>query len=161
MITFIHQKSEHMIQELINQHAGDIAGMLCTKYGLDSKQAETTASSLTHAVGGFFSDQLSAGKLDLSQVTDLFNKNTPNEGNAIFSQLSGLVSKTLSANPDLSKDLISKISSGGLNDILGLLQGGKLGNIDIGTITKIAGSLTGKGGISDMLGGLSGLFGKK
>ncbi|MBK9732174.1 MAG: hypothetical protein IPO83_12965 [Chitinophagaceae bacterium] len=150
-----------MIQELINQHAGEIAGMLGNKYGLDSTQAASTASSLTHAVGGFFTDQLSSGKLDLGDVTDLFNKSTPNEGNAIFTQLSGLVSKTLSSNPNLSKDIISKISSGGLNEILGLLQGGKLGNIDISTITKIAGSFSGKGGIGDMLGGLSGLFGKK
>lgn len=161
MITFIHLKKELMIKELINQHSGDIAGMLGTKYGLDSKQATSAASSITDAVGGFFTDQLSSGKLDLSQVTDLFNKNTPNESNALFSQLSSMVSGALSSNPNLTKDLVSKISSGGLNDIIGLLQGGKLGNIDMGTITKIAGSLTGKGGIGDMLGGLSGLFGKK
>ena len=66
------------------------------------------------------------------------------------------------SNFNLSKDIISKISSGGLDDILGMLQGGKLGNIDIGTITQLAGALTGKnGGIGDLLGNLGGLFGKK
>lgn len=150
-----------MIQDLIKEHTGDIANLLGKNYGLESKQASSAASTITDTVGGFFTDQLNSGKLDLSQVADLFNKNTLNQGNAIFSQLSSLVSSSLSANQGLSKDIVSKISSGGLNDILGLLQGGKLGNIDIGTITQIAGALSGKGGISGMLGGLSGLFGKK
>lgn len=151
-----------MIQELIKEHAGDIANLLGNKYGLNSEQASSTASTLTSTIGSFFTDQLSSGKLDLSHVVDLFNKETPNQGNAIFSQLSGMVSNALSSKQGLSSDLVSKISSGGLNDILGLLQGGKLGNIDIGTITQIAGALSGKGGgISGMLGGLSGLFGKK
>ncbi|HUM46830.1 MAG TPA: hypothetical protein PLD84_07880 [Chitinophagales bacterium] len=151
-----------MIQDLIKEHAGDIANLLGSKYGLDSKQAATTASTVTNTVGSFFTDQLASGKLDLSHVADLFNSGTSNQGNAIFSQLSSMVTNALSANPGLTKDIISKISTSGLDDILKMLQGGKLGNIDIGTITQIAGALSGKGGgISDLLGNLGGLFGKK
>ena len=151
-----------MIQDLIKEHAGEITNLLGSKYGLDSKTASSASSTITDTVGSFVTDQLSSGKLDLSTLADLFNKNTPNQGNSIFSQLSNTVSSALSANPNLSKDIISKISSGGLDDILGMLQGGKLGNIDIGTITQLAGALTGKnGGIGDLLGNLGGLFGKK
>ncbi len=151
-----------MIQDLIKEHSGEIASLLGTKYGLDSKTAASATSKITETAGSFFADQLSSGKLDLSSLVDLFNKNTPNQGNSIFSQLSGTISSALSADPNLSKDLISKISSGGLDDILGLLQGGKLGNIDLGTVTQIASALTGKsGGIGGLLGNLGGLFGKK
>lgn len=151
-----------MIQDLIKEHAGDITKMLSSQYGLDGNTASGAASSLTDSVGKFFTDQLSAGKLDLSAVADLFNKSTPNQSNSIFSQLSGTVANALSSNPNLSKDIISKISTGGLDEILKMLQGGKLGNLDLGTIAQLAGSLTGKGGgLGDLLGNLGGLFGKK
>lgn len=149
-----------MIQDLINEHMGEVTNLLGSKYGLNNEQASSAAGSITNAVGSFFTEQLGSGNLDISHLADLLNKNTPNQSNAIFSQLSPVVSGAL-GKLGLPANAVSQISSHGLNDIIGLIQSGKLGNLDLGTITQIAGALTGKGGLGDMLGGLGGLFGKK
>jgi len=149
-----------MIQDLVNEHMGDVANLLGNKYGLNNEQASSAAGSITHTIGSFFTQQLESGKLDFGNLADLLNKNTPNQSNAIFSQLSPVVSGAL-AKIGLPSNVVEQISSHGLNDIIGLIQSGKLGNLDMGTITQIAGALTGKGGLGGMLGGLGGMFGNK
>lgn len=151
-----------MLQELISQHAGDIMNLLGNKYGLNTQQASTATNSITAAIGNFLSAELQSGKLDMNHIVDLFNKNTPNQSNSLFSGLSNTVSQSLS-NSGLAQNAISQISTHGLNDIIGIIQSGKLGGIDMNTVTKIAGMLTGKGGggMGDLLGGLTGLFGNK
>jgi hypothetical protein len=149
-----------MIQDLVNEHMSEVVNLLGSKYGLNNEQASSAAGSITNAIGSYFTGQLDSGKLDFGNLADLLNKNTPNQSNAIFSDLSPLVSGALSK-LGLSSTVASQISSHGLNDIIGLIQSGKLGNLDMGTITQIAGALTGKGGLSGMLGELGGMFGKK
>ena len=62
----------------------------------------------------------------------------------------------------LCQDIVSKISSGGLDDILKIFQNGKLGNIDMNTVDSLVKSLTGgSGGLGGLIGNLGGLFGKK
>ena len=159
----LNTKSSNMLQDLIKEHAGDITNLLGSKFGLNSQEASGTANILTDAIGGFLTNQLSSGKLDLNQIVDLFNTSTPNKSNSLFSSLSSLVTNALTSKSGLGGDVISNIATNGLDEILGMLGKGKLGNIDLGTVTQIAGALSGGkgGGIGDLLGGLSGLLGKK
>ena len=149
-----------MLENLIKEHAGDISDLLGNKYGLTGEQASSATSSITSAVSGFFASQMSSGKLDLSHVMDLFNKDTPNQGNSLFSGLSGAVSNALSSGSGLSSDTVSKLSSGGLDDILKIFQSGKLGGLDMNTLTGLVTAMGGKDGLSGLLGGLGDLFKK-
>jgi hypothetical protein len=150
-----------MIDQLLKQHSGEIASLL-GQYGLQGNQASGAADSIIDTVGGFFKSQAGSGNLGLDDVMDLFNKNTPNQGNSIFSQLSPVILSTL-LNNGIGKEIASKIATNGLDDILKIFQGGNLGNIDMNTVTNLVGSLTGgKGGdLGGLLGNLGGLFGKK
>lgn len=72
-----------------------------------------------------------------------------------------MVASALS-NSGLGSDAISRISTNGLDDILKIFQSGKLGNLDANLVSSVISSLSGKGGgLNSLLGGLTGLFGKK
>ena len=145
-----------MIQDLINEHSGEIMNLLNSKYGLSSQQASSASSSITNSIAGYLGNQLTSGNLDLSHIVDLFNKNTPNESNSHFSGLSNAVSASL-AKEGIAQNAISQISTNGLNDIIKIIQSGKLGNIDIGTVTQLVGALSGKGGgLGNLLGSMFG-----
>lgn len=132
-----------MLENLLNEHTGEINSLL-GEYGLSGAQASGATDTIVQAISGFFASQAASGKLDLDNVMDLFNKNTPNQSNAIFSQLSGLVSGELSK-MGLTSEMISKISTGGLDDILKIFQSGKLGNIDMNMVSSLMQSLSGGG----------------
>ena len=149
-----------MLENLLKEPAGEISSLL-GKYGLSGAQASGATDTIVKTVSGFFSSQAASGKPDLNNIVDLFNKNTPNQSNALFGQLSQLVSGNL-LKSGLSQDIVSKISSGGLDDILKIFQNGKLGNIDMNTVDSLVKSLTGgSGGLGGLIGNLGELFGKK
>lgn len=149
-----------MLENLMKEHAGEINALL-GKYGLSGTQASGATDTIVKAVSGFFASQAASGKLDLNNIVDLFNKNTPNQSNAMFGQLSQLVSGNL-LKSGLSQDLVSKITSGGLDEILKILQKGKLGNIDMNTVNSMVKSFSGgSGGLDGLIGNLGGLLGKK
>ena len=155
-----HLKFSPMLENLLKEHSGEITSLL-GKYGLSGAQASGATNTIVAAVSGFFASQAATGKLDLNHLMDLFSTKTPNQSNALYGQLSQTVSSALSKN-GVSQDVVSKISSGGMDDILKIFQGGKLGNIDMNTVTNLVGSLSGKGGdLSGLLGNLGGLFGTK
>jgi hypothetical protein len=148
-----------MIENLLKEQAGQINSLL-SKYGLSEAQASGATDSILKSISGFFTSQAKSGNLDLNNLMDLFNKNTPNQSNALFGQLSQLVSAEL-LKSGLAKELVAKISSGGLDEILKIFQSGTLGNLDMNTVNSLVQSLGGSGGIGGLLGNLGGLFGKK
>lgn len=148
-----------MIENLLKEQAGQINSLL-GKYGLSDAQASGATDTILKSFSGFFTSQAKSGNLDLNSVIDLFNKNTPNQSNALFPQLSQLISGDL-LKSGMAKDLVAKISSGGLDEILKIFQNGKLGNLDMNTVNSLVKSLGGSGGIGGLLGNLGGLFGKK
>lgn len=149
-----------MIDDLIKQHSGEIANLLKEKYGLNAEQASSSSNSITDAIGNVLNNKLEAGNLDFNTIMDLFNTSTDNKSNSLFSKLSETVMHALS-NSDLGKELISKISTDGLDDIISTISKGKFGDIDMDTLTQLIGSFSGKSGGGGLLDNLTGLFGKK
>ncbi|MBK8681578.1 MAG: hypothetical protein KA954_15340 [Chitinophagales bacterium] len=151
-----------MIDDLIKQHSGEITNLLKDKYGLNAEQASSSSNSITDAIGNVLNNKLGSGNLDFNTIMDLFNTSTDNKSSSMFSQLSETVMHALS-NSGLGKDLISKISTDGLDDIISAISKGKFGNIDMDTLTQLIGSFSGKsgGGAGGLLDNLTGLFGKK
>jgi Ca2+-binding EF-hand superfamily protein len=149
-----------MLENLLNEHSAEITSLL-SKYGLSGAQGSLASNTIVQAISGFFATQASTGNLDLNHVMDLFNKNTPNQSNPIFNQISQSVSGSLLKN-GIGQDTVSKISSGGLDEIFKIFQSGKLGNIDMNMVTNLVSSLSGKGGdLGGLLGNLGGLLGNK
>ncbi len=150
-----------MLEELIKKHSGDIVNMLTKNHGLSTDQAKTASTTIVDSISGFVSSQAASGKLDVNNLMDLFNKNTPNQSNPLFSGISEAITGGLEKS-GISQDVISKISSGGLDDVLKIAQGGKLGAIDMNTLTTAIAAVSGKGGgLSGLVGGITNLFGKK
>ena len=129
-----------MLENLLKEHSGEITSLL-GKYGLSGTQASGATNTIVEAVSGFFATQAATGKLDVNHLMDLFSTHTPNQSNALFGQLSQAVTGALSKS-GVAPDVISKISSNGTNDILKIFQGGKLGNIDMNTVTNLVSSLS-------------------
>lgn len=149
-----------MLENLLKEHSAEITSLL-GKYGLSGTQASGATNTIIQAISGFFASQAATGKLDVNHLMDLFSTKTPNQSNALFGQLSQTVTGALSKD-GVAPDVISKISSNGMDDILKIFQGGKLGNIDMNTVTNLVSSLSGKGGdLGGLLGNLGGLLGKK
>ncbi len=148
-----------MLENLLKEHEGEITSLL-NKYGLQGPQASAATNTIVQAISGFLASQAATGKLDLNHIMDLFSSNTPNQSNPLFGQLCQVVSNALS-NSGVSQDAVSKISSNGLDEIISTFQKGKLGNMDMNTVSNLVSSLSGKGGdLGGLLGNLGGLFGK-
>jgi hypothetical protein len=150
-----------MQEELLKEHANEITSLLSNRYGLSSEQASTAARIIMQTISDFLVTQMTSGNLNFTDLADLFNKNTPNQTNPLFSDLSTTISNALSADPGLRPDIISEISSGGLDEILKIFQEGKVSGMDMNTMNALMSAMGSKGGLGSMLGNLGGFFRKK
>jgi hypothetical protein len=150
-----------MEEELLKEHANEITTLLSNRYGLSNEQAASAAGTIMKTISDFLVSQMTSGTLNFTHLADLFNKNTPNQTNPLFSELSTTVSNALTANPELRQDAIAEISTGGLDEILKIFQEGKIPGVDMNTMNALMNAMGGKGGLGGMLGNLGGLFRKK
>ena len=138
-----------MIEELLKNQVGDISNMLGNHAGLDTKTASDASSTMLSTISNY----IGKGGFDVSQIGDLFNKETSNTANPLFSELSGKVSSAL-AEKGLPTDVVSKLSSSGLDDVISKLSNGGLQNFDFSSMLSNMGDTEGiMDKAKDLLGG--------
>ncbi|MCS6917407.1 MAG: hypothetical protein RMK52_05490 [Chitinophagales bacterium] len=149
-----------MLDSLLNSQKENVIGLLQSRFNLPANQARQVADTAFQTLAGFFQSQVKSGKLNTAQLADLFNKNTPNQSNALFSQLSQQLSGSL-GKLNLDPSLINQVSGQGLDDMLKKLQEGPLGNMDEKTISSFVSMLSGeKSPLGGLLSNLGSLFKK-
>lgn len=147
-----------MLEQLIKNQADPVVSALQSQFGLPAEQARQIVQTALTTLSGFLQSQIKSGQLNAAQLADLFNKETPNETNALFGAVSEQLIASLSK-LGLEASLVQQLSRQGLDLLLKKLQEGPLGNVDQKTIESVLPMLTGgKSPLGGMLGGLGNLF---
>jgi len=118
-----------MIEELLKNNADDISKFVGQHTSLNSVDAGNASNTILSTISNF----VGGGNFDISQMGDLFNKETSNTANPLFSQISGKVSEALTEK-GLPADVVSKLSGSGLDSIISKLSNGNLQNFDFSSM---------------------------
>jgi hypothetical protein len=118
-----------MINDLINQHKGEISSLLKEKFNVGDQQSNDVSDTILSNVTQLFGNK----NFDISQISDLFNANTSNTANPLFASLSQNVAQQLKEK-GYNNEMVESVSNQGLDSIISKVSAGGLSNLDIGSL---------------------------